>query len=90
MNGVDVLAVMDLAIPMVESSMRFSTDDGVSLAASLGEARAAVAELIGACNALPSQRGAQVITFEGCDYVLISPDDFDNLHAALGRVGGAA
>lgn len=44
---------------------------------------ARVTEMIEAGKALPAPRFAQVITFEGSDYVLVSPDDFDALHAAL-------
>lgn len=53
------------------------------------DAFAAVAELIEAVKALPTPRGAQVITFEGADYVLLAPEDHEALCNALARVTGA-
>ncbi len=100
MSGVDVLAVMDEYVescahcdgkgqlPVGEPYC----DNGPTIdlepcaeCAEIRHARAAVADLFEAVQALPTPRGAQVITFEGADYVLLAPEDHEALCNALGR-----
>lgn len=97
MSGVDVLAVMDadargvalLSDELYDAGKNKLAETWSDHLTSHDEARAAVAELIEAAQALPTVRGAQVITFEGADYVLLAPEDHETLCSALARVTGA-
>lgn len=79
---VDVVAVLELAATNVHFWKGKDKGDEVRHAID------AVKELIAAVGELHDPKFAQVITFEGCDYILVSPDSYGSILDAASSLGG--